>query len=86
MRASLRPNRSLTGITQPKFKSPSVIQEKHYERYPDHIMRRRQQADHKYLQAKYELAFNDEDEIDFNFQAMRRPMIIGMTTCSNHWS
>jgi hypothetical protein len=48
-------------------------------------MRRRRQADYRYLQAKYELTLNDEDEIDFNIQAMRRPMIIGRTKC-NHWS
>ena len=42
-------------------------------------MRRRRQADYRYLQAKYELTLNDEDEIDFNIQAMRRPMIVGRT-------
>jgi len=40
-------------------------------------MRRRRQEDYRFVQAKYELALNDEDEIDFNIQAMRRPMIIG---------
>ena len=38
---------------------------------------RRQQTDHRYLQAKYELTFNDEDEIDFNVLGTPRFHVIG---------
>ena len=63
---------------------PLLYEEKRFEGGLN-AMRRRRQADYRYLQAKYELTLNDEDEIDFNIQAMRRPMIIGRTKC-NHWS